>query len=389
MEDRLTNLLIAIILVIVIALAGLYAYKISSSNLAETIINSEQLQNQNIEENTTSTNSENINTITVDEVTENNQSQTVVIPSSESNTQTTVSNQNSGTSTTYEYNNKYYYNQLDDYSKIIYDAIANNIGNLKYGSYVINIDGDFSSLLSQSDGQSKLQIYYDDAINAINLDIPNLFYIDFSKMYLNIETTTSLFNTKYSLYIDSGGNSTYFSDSFTSQSQIESAMSSIDTVKNSVCQQATGSSYNKIKTVHDWLIEYVSYASSSSNRGNIYGAFIEKQVVCEGYAKTYKYILDYLGINNILVTGTATNSSGVTEEHMWNYVELNGSWYAVDPTWDDPIVYGGGTVSSGTKHRYFLIGSTKLFNTHTENNKISTNGKTFTLPTLSANDYEV
>ena len=68
---------------------------------------------------------------------------------------------------------------------------------------------------------------------------------------------------------------------------------------------------------------------------NIYGALYNKKVVCEGYARTFKYILDGLGIENVLVSGTGTNSSGVTESHAWNYVKIDEKWYGVDVTWDD------------------------------------------------------
>lgn len=392
MEDRMTNILIALILIIVIGLAGIYFYKMSEGISNEVTVNSNQvLENEASDavENISSTNTQNTNTTSINTSTENNQGQTIVIPSTNTTTQSSTNNssENSDTVSTYEYNNKYYYNQLDSYSKVIYDAIANQIDNLKTGNYVINIDYDFASLLNQSNGQELLANYYDDAINAINLDIPNLFYIDFSKMYLNIETTTNILGTKYDLYIEAGDNYTYYSSGFSSSTQIESVISSIDSIKNQVCTISTGTEYNKIKTSHDWLIENLSYDSSATNKGNIYGAFIDKKAVCEGYARAYKYILDNLGITNILVTGVATNSSGVTEEHMWNYVKINGVWYAVDPTWDDPIVYGGGTVSDGTKHKYFLIGSEQLTKTHTVSSTISSSGKTFSHPTLSTTNY--
>ena len=37
----------------------------------------------------------------------------------------------------YKYNNRYYYNRLDKYSQVIYDAISNNLDNLKTGNYTI------------------------------------------------------------------------------------------------------------------------------------------------------------------------------------------------------------------------------------------------------------
>lgn len=385
MKDKTSNGLIVLILIIIAGLGGIYAYKMSGGSLIPET-NTTVIQDTISNHVDTEVKNDITEVISGEDLTENEQAQTVIIPTTESGSQTRPT-QNIEKTSTYEYNNKYYYNQLDNYSKMIYDAISNNIGNLKYGSYVINIEGDFSGLLSQDNGQSELKKYYDDAINAINLDVPNLFYIDFSKMYLNIETTTSLFGTTYNLYIDAGGNNTYFSSGFTSQSQVETAIKNIELVKNDVCRKTNGDDYNKIRIPHDWLIDDVSYDSSSYNKGNIYGTFIEKKVVCEGYARAYKYILDNLGITNILVTGTATNSNNETEDHMWNYVRLNGVWYAVDPTWDDPIVYGGGTLDTATKHRYFLIGSRELYESHVESKTISTSGKTFVLPTLSVNNY--
>lgn len=116
-----------------------------------------------------------------------------------------------------------------------------------------------------------------------------------------------------------------------------------------------GTDYSKLRAVHDWIIDSMYYDGGSNQRASVYGAFVEKKGVCESYARAYKYILDDMGIENILVTGTAVNSSGTTEEHMWNYVKINENWYAVDVTWDDPIVIGGGVLSEEAKHRYFLL----------------------------------
>jgi len=317
-----------------------------------------------------------------------NSESTILSPSSISGeNNSTIPNRQPDNKSTYEYNNKYYYNQLDSYSKAIYDAIANNIGNLKYGNYVMNIDYDFSDLLSQENGEEKLNNSYNDAINALNLDIPNIFYIDFSSMYLNIETSTNIFGTKYKLYIDTGKKSNYYNSFFASQAQVESAILQVENMKKQICNISNGTEYERIRKSHDWLIENMEYEASNSNRGNIYGALIEKKAVCEGYARVYKYILDELGINNVLITGKATNSKGATEDHMWNYVQIDNVWYAVDITWDDPIVQGGGKISTEIKHKYFLIGSKELFKTHEEKRTISKSEKIFNLPILKDSKY--
>ncbi len=254
----------------------------------------------------------------------------------------------------YIYNNRHYYNSLNEYSKAIYNALEKNIENLKQGNYRINIDYEFNALLNDTNGAKELENSYHDAVNALNLDVPHLFYIDFSKMSLSIEKTTTLFNTTYKLYIDSDKLPNYFADGFNTSEAVKAAADQIANAKSIAKTGATGSSYFKARKLHDWIIDNMEYDGKSNQKATVYGALVEKKGVCESYARTYKYILDEFGIENILVTGKATNSSGKTEDHMWNYIKLNDKWYAVDVTWDDPIIIGGGTLSEATKHKYFL-----------------------------------
>ena len=387
--ERKNNILIVLLIIVIIALGGMYFYKISNDqnyfnksqdNLAQNqnngIENTDDEQNKNTNQNEQSNNNSQIPippTTSGDII--HNQNPTTPEPGS-----STIAN------VSYE-NNRYYYNQLDVYAKAIYEAIENNIGGLRLGNYTINVNYDFSELLKKPNGEQELKKSYDDAINAINLDIPNLFYIDFSKIYLNIETTTKLLGTTYKLYMTPQNGSNYFLSSFTSQEQVEEAIKIVESLRDNVIKLANGNTYNKLQSVHDWIIDHMSYESLGLNRASVYGALVENKGVCEAYARVYKYILDKVGITNILVTGTATNSNGETEDHMWNYVLLNEKWYAVDPTWDDPIIYGGGVAEYDLKHRYFLIGSNELFKNHVQKNTISESGKIFTLPTLSTTNY--
>ncbi len=282
---------------------------------------------------------------------------------------------------------RYYYNELNEYSKIIYDAIANNIDKLKSGTEKIYIDYDFTKVWNNGNGKQELKQYYDDAVNAINLDYPDLFYIDFSRMWLTIKNVSTLFSNKCELYIDPGEHTSYYIDGFTSKEQVEKAVNQVENVKAQVKSTLVGSDYYKMKKLHDWMIDYMEYEASSTQKATVYGALIEKKGVCESYARTYKTILDELGIQSILVTGTATNSNGITEDHMWNYVKLDNVWYAVDVTWDDPLVIGGGTVSDEVRHKYFLSGSKEFFKNHTEKLNISNSGKVFNLPKLSIDKF--
>lgn len=285
---------------------------------------------------------------------------------------------------------KYFYNQLEEYSKIIYRAFESNKDNMKSGVYQIEFGNTFSELLSQSNGQKVLNAHYQSAIEAYIYDNPEIFYLNPNKMYLNIEKITRGSNVSYNAYINCGNQSSYLADGFSSKQQIEQAISNLSQIRNSVLQNKTGNTYNDIKMIHDYIINNTEYDTtiSMSNIYNIYGALINKQAVCEGYAKTFKYFMDGLGIPCTLVIGVASNSEGINENHAWNYVKLDGTWYAVDTTWDDPISTSG-WISESSKNKYFLNGSREILQDHSPSGQFSEGGKVFSYPVINMENYHL
>lgn len=79
--------------------------------------------------------------------------------------------------------------------------------------------------------------------------------------------------------------------------------------------------------------------------------------VCEGYAKAFKVLCDAEQIPCVLVDGIAVNSAGASESHMWNYVQLQGAWYGVDVTWNDPSGGRNAAVSGVENEDWLLVGS--------------------------------
>ena len=63
-------------------------------------------------------------------------------------------------------------------------------------------------------------------------------------------------------------------------------------------------------------------------------------------------------------------------------MQIDKKWYAVDTTWDDPIVRGMGNLTNSVKHKYFLVGSRLLEENHFANGKITTTGQEFIYPKL-------
>ena len=283
---------------------------------------------------------------------------------------------------------KYFYNQLEEPSQTIYKAFESNKENMKSGTFRIELGNSFSDILSQTNGSDLLGQYYQSAIEAYTYDNPEIFYLSPNKMYINIETTTVGNSVTYNVYINNGNENNYFIDEFTSQSQVESAIGQIEQVKNQIIQNRSGNAYDDIKMIHEYLVENIEYDTtvSQSNIYNVYGALVNGRAVCEGYARSFKYLMDKLGIPCTLVIGTGTNSQGQTENHAWNYVQLNGTWYAIDCTWDDPVS-STGYVSQSSKYRYFLKGSNEFLQDHTPSGQFTEGGKVFNYPTLSGTDF--
>lgn len=94
--------------------------------------------------------------------------------------------------------------------------------------------------------------------------------------------------------------------------------------------------------IHDYLIVNCVYDESLKlNTG--YDLLLRGSTVCAGYASLYQDLLLRAGIPCVQVDSEPM-------EHVWNLVQLDGQWYHVDVTWDDPSPDTKGYVS----HEFFL-----------------------------------
>lgn len=288
------------------------------------------------------------------------------------------------------FNNKYYYNQLDDCAKLIYDTIENNLYNMTAGNYEMKLSNEISDVLYEDNGEEKLDYSFQSAWDALTQDRTDTFFIDITNINLKIKKTTYGNKVNYALSIAPDSNEGYLLKGLENKQTVHAVLNSIRDQRDSIISNASGSDYDKILQVHDWIIDNLEYESNieNSNVYNLYGALIEKKAVCEGYAEAFKYILDEMRIPCILVSGTATNSEGTTERHEWNYVQIDNKWYAVDSTWDDPVVKGFGYVSNSVKHKYFFIGSREINRNHFANGQMTQNGQLFICPKLESDNYK-
>lgn len=147
------------------------------------------------------------------------------------------------------------------------------------------------------------------------------------------------------------------------------------------------SDYECVKAIHDYLVKNVNYDSKSIADGSINdneghpshtaeGALCKNLAVCDGYAKAFELLCAESGIYAYMMYGDGINPDGQKESHAWNVVKVNGEWYQVDCTWDDPVI-NGSVVTDGSNltYTYFLLTDTEMYKDHVLDASYSTNAK--------------
>ena len=195
-----------------------------------------------------------------------------------------------------------------------------------------------------------------DAVSAIMSDVinttPSLFYVSQGG---SITTVT---------YYDSSGDiSTFMSKINSPYSYNPSSIASMKVAYEMAMQDllswvpANATPLEAAKAVHDWLVRYCTYndaaaAARAQNYGDMspwssYGALVKKTPVCEGFSLAFLDAMNRLGIPCTIVAQWIGNDG-----HSWNRIELDGSWYNLDVTWDDG--YTDPTFSATPDTTYFL-----------------------------------
>lgn len=121
-----------------------------------------------------------------------------------------------------------------------------------------------------------------------------------------------------------------------SEKEHKKAMDKLSAAAEEITAKTAGrSDFDKLLCFHDAIISGCTYSDSSSYPYSAYSCLVEGKAVCEGYSKAFGLLCDMVGIECIPVLGKAND--GDTESHMWNKVCIDGEWYNMDITWDDPV----------------------------------------------------
>lgn len=126
--------------------------------------------------------------------------------------------------------------------------------------------------------------------------------------------------------------------SMMSDSQWKKAKEAIEEFKDEYITSDMSDFEKEIKII-EWLVENCTYEKGESwSRSTAYSCIVLGKAQCSGYADAFLQTAKLCGLETRYV---------YNKTHAWNLIKLDGDWYHVDVTWEDPIgsnVYGFGNL---------------------------------------------
>lgn len=229
---------------------------------------------------------------------------------------------------------KFYFDTLDNEEKRAYNAILSGIYDMPESIRIPAIDS----------------MQLDDVFWALLCDNPDLFFVGRS-----CTLVSSVFGTSCSI------------EYCIERDEYVQLKAELDKACNEAIAAVTNPEDKWLTEleIHDYIIDNCRYLMKKNDYlcSSAYGALVTKEAACEGYSKAAKLLLDRAGVESALLSGTSTGADGSVGAHMWNAVKLNGEYYYLDCTWDDPVSDDGKDVKI---YSYFNINNEVISRTHSD-----------------------
>lgn len=232
---------------------------------------------------------------------------------------------------------KFYYSKLSNIEQHAYNAVLSEIFTMPKSIKIPNLDG----------------YELKNVFAAILNDNPEIFF-------LARTCTLEEFTFKYDYFIPAY---------ILTQQEYQTMRAELEEKAQELLSQlGDADDWQRERIIHDYIVKGCEYEYNGDDTGSdtvasAYGAIVEGRASCEGYSKAAKYLMDRAGMTSTVVSGSATNSTGETTKHMWNAVMLEGKWYYLDCTWDDPVSKERGQTPTYT---YFNITSELISVSHSD-----------------------
>ncbi len=229
---------------------------------------------------------------------------------------------------------KFYYEELDDIEKHAYNEILSSIYSMPEKVRIPDINGE----------------QLDKIFSALLSDNPDLFFVG-RRCTLTAKGLSTYCAVEY--YID---NETYLNQKAELEKVCREVMASLT---------APEDEFRTELEIHDYIVKNCAYRLEKGEfvYSSAYGALVNGEAACEGYSKAAKLLFDMAGMESAVVSGISDNSDDPEGPHMWNAVKVNGDFYYLDCTWDDPVSESGKEM---VMYSYFNLNDEMISATHSD-----------------------
>lgn len=229
---------------------------------------------------------------------------------------------------------KLYYEQLGNVEKQAYNMIMEEIYDMPDKILVPDLDEDM----------------LDNVFRAVLYDNPDLFFLG-RKCTVTAELWNDFFSVEYII----------------TKEEYEKQKAELDAACDKVLATLSGidTEEQKERKIHNYIVDNCEYKIVESEYvySSAYGCLVNGVAACEGYSKAAKLLMDKAGIESTVISGKAAASQESGGAHMWNIVKINGDYYHLDCTWDDPVTNKGGSIRLYT---YFNVNDSFISRTHSD-----------------------
>lgn len=202
-----------------------------------------------------------------------------------------------------------------------------------------------------------MQIFSNNLVLKLLFEHPEAFFLSSFSYQVSVRTGTGVVTSVKPIY------------GITAEER-DAAKAVIDTELNKITAPTEGmTDLQKVLYVHDYIVAnycydtrvYSSNPAVASQANRMLDKMIaDKKGVCQGYSYLFMAAMNRLGIECITVPTDVPEdilAEGEISDHMWNKVKLDGEWYNVDVTYDDPLSPlsdGLSDINLSISHSYFL-----------------------------------
>lgn len=217
-------------------------------------------------------------------------------------------------------------------------------GDLVLAQWQNQPDLDLSEALTQGLQEQQTRIYlrqygltgedFSEVWNDLLCAHPELFFVDNEYEYVTLGDRVMYVVPRYTLTGDA-----------LSEAQVAYDLAIQDIVD---AVESDWTDLEKALYLHDYMVTHYVYDEDLTYY-DAYHMLTEQTGVCQAYTLTYQALLRAVDVECGYVLSDEMN-------HSWNVVNIDGHWYNVDVTYDDPTFDRLGKV----QHPYFLVSDKKI-----------------------------